>query len=272
MAYPHVAADATRSTFLAMRGMTGPLEVFEGNKGFMDAITGKFHIDWQREDLERVTQTCIKKYNAEIHSQSAIEGLLELQSRHGFKVGDVKQIDVEIFQVAFDIIGGGEEGNKKDVRTKEQADHSLPYILAVALLDGQVMPAQYEADRIVRQDVQGLMQRILVRPTAKESGRFPAQLPCRLIVTRNDGARFVIDKGDYEGFFTRQMSWETVMTKFERLSEPHTTPDLRKEIISAVGSLEDVSATELLALLAKVQGVSPQTRRLDPAQARQAAE
>ena len=68
-----------------MRGITGPSEVFEGNKGFMDTIAGKFEIDWSKEDLERVTHTILKKYNAEIHSQSSIEGILELKQEHGFR-------------------------------------------------------------------------------------------------------------------------------------------------------------------------------------------
>ena len=61
----------------------------------------------------------------------------------------VERIELETFQVAYDIIGGGEEGDKKQIRTKEQADHSLPYLLAVALLDGQVLPEQFAPERIV---------------------------------------------------------------------------------------------------------------------------
>jgi 2-methylcitrate dehydratase len=59
--------------FLAMRGVTGPFGVFEGNKGFVDAIAGPFEIDWSRQDLERVTRSVIKNYNAEVHAQSVIE-------------------------------------------------------------------------------------------------------------------------------------------------------------------------------------------------------
>ena len=55
---------ATHATFLAMRGMTGPLEVFEGNKGFMESIAGPFSLDWSRENLELVRRTSVKKYNA----------------------------------------------------------------------------------------------------------------------------------------------------------------------------------------------------------------
>src|SRR5437773_10861533 len=150
LAYANTAAACTHATFLAMRGVTGPLEVFEGNKGFMESIAGRFEIDWSAEDLERVTQTILKRYNAEIHSQSAIEGILELRDRHGFAAADISRLDVEIFDVAFHIIGGGEEGGKTLVATKEQADHSLPYLISVALLDGQVMPEQYTTERINR--------------------------------------------------------------------------------------------------------------------------
>src|SRR5215211_7699089 len=129
LAYPFTAFGAVEATFLAAHGITGPAEVFEGNKGFMDSIAGHFEIDWEREDLERVRRTFLKRYNAEIHSQSALEALLELREAHTLDADAVERIELETFQVAYDIIGGGEEGGKKEIRTKEQADHSLPYLL-----------------------------------------------------------------------------------------------------------------------------------------------
>ena len=62
----------------------------------------------------------------------------------------IEHIEVDIFDVAYHIIGGGEEGSKKEIRTKEEADHSLPYMIAVALLDGEVTPAQYMPQRIIK--------------------------------------------------------------------------------------------------------------------------
>ena len=85
LAYPNMAFGVTHAVFLAMRGITGPPEVFEGNKGFMDAIAGPFEIDWSLEDLELVRRTIVKKFNAEIHSQSAIEGILRLKQEKGFE-------------------------------------------------------------------------------------------------------------------------------------------------------------------------------------------
>ncbi len=253
LAYPDTAFGATHATFLAMRGITGPLEVFEGNKGFMDAIAGHFEIDWSKENLERVTRTIVKKYNAEVHSQSAIEGILELKQEHPFSPDQVEEIDIDIFDVAHKIIGGGEEGDKTQVHTKEQADHSLQYMVAVAILDGQVMPAQYRPERIQRSDVQTLLRKVKVRPDEEFSRRFPNEMPCRLTVRLKDGQTLVKEKKDYEGFFTRPASWQTITRKFEQLSEPYTDKPLRSEIIAAVSSLETVQVADLTRLLASVK-------------------
>ena len=249
LAYPNTAFGCTHAAFMAMRGITGPLEVFEGNKGFMDVIAGRFEIDWSQEDLEKVTETILKKYNAEIHSQSAIEGILELKKDQSFTANEMKGVDLEIFDVAYHIIGGGEEGNKSAVSTKEQADHSLPYLLSVAILDDQVMPEQYRQERIGRKDVQDLLRKIRVRPSEAYSQRFPKEMPCRLTLTLNDGRIFVKEKSDYEGFLTRPMQWETVVKKFEQLSAPYASSPLRQQMVDAVAHLERIQISELMGLL-----------------------
>ena len=253
LAYPNTAFGATYDSFLAMRGVTGPPEVFEGNKGFMETIAGRFEIDWSSEDLERVSRTIVKKYNAEIHSQSAIEGALELKHEHGFTAADVTRIEIETFDVAYHIIGGGEEGSKSIVRTKEEADHSLPYIVAVAILDDQVMPEQYRPERIRRPDVQALLRKIEVRPSDDYSRRFPDEMPCRITVALNDGRILTKEKRDYEGFVARPMSWETVAQKFAQLSAPYAVDAQRREIIDAIANLEAIEVADLARLLGKVQ-------------------
>jgi len=253
LAYPNTAFGATHAAFLAMRGITGPLEVFEGNKGFMESIAGCFEIDWSKENLERVTRTILKKYNAEIHSQSAIEGILELKQEVHFSPAEVERIEIEIFDVAHKIIGGGEEGDKTIVQNKEQADHSLQYMVAVALLDDQLLPEQYLPGRIERQDVQALLRKIIVRPREDFSDRFPNEIPCKLTVLLRDGRTLIKEKRDYEGFYTRPMQWETVSRKFEQLSGPYADSALRRDIREAVFRIEEIQARDLMRLLARVR-------------------
>ncbi len=253
LAFPHTAFGGTNAAFLAKHGITGPPAVFEGNKGFMDSIVGEFSIDWEKEDLERVNRTIIKKYNAEIHSQSSIEGMIELKQQYGFSVDEVDSIKIRIFDVAYHIIGGGEEGDKTIVRTKEEADHSLQYMVAASLLDGQVMPEQYEQDRIESDDIQSQLKKIKVIPDDEFSDRFPCEMPMRLTVYLTNGQTHTIEKQDYEGFHSRPMSWATIIEKFEQLAEPYTTSGLRDQIVKVTKDFERHSVDELMGLLREVQ-------------------
>ena len=249
LAYPNMAYGATDAAFLAKRGITGPMEVFEGKGGLMDAITGKFELDWSKENLEAVLKTDIKKYNAEFHAQTTMEATLELRQKDNINPADIKKIDVAIFDVAYNIIGGGNDGAKKHVQTKEEADHSLPYMIAVALIDGEVTPAQYVPARIVKKDVQDLLQKVNIRPDAAMSAHFPTEMPCRIEIELNDGKRLSIDKHDYEGFNTHPMPWEAVVTKFNSLASPFASIAQRAAIVAVVEKLESLKVKDLIDVL-----------------------
>ena len=249
LAYPNIAYGATDAAFLAMRGITGPLEVFEGKGGLMDAITGKFELDWSKENLEMVLKTNIKKYNAEFHAQTAMEAALDLRAKEKINAADIKTINLAIFDVAFNIIGGGNDGNKQHVKTKEEADHSLPYMIAVALLDGEVTPAQYDAKRILKQDVQDLLKKVTITPDKAMSDRFPAEMPCRLDIELNGGRKLSIEKHDYEGFYTRPMPWDAVVAKFNSIASHYASEIQRAAIVDAVAHLETNGITHLTGVL-----------------------
>jgi 2-methylcitrate dehydratase len=255
LAAPFAAASALQLTLLAREGITGPLEVFEGNKGFMDSIAGGFEVDWTHEDTERVRRTRLKKYNAEMHSQTAIEALLTLRSDYGIDASQVGRIDVEIFDVAHKIIGGGEEGNKTVVRTKEEADHSLPYMLAVALLDGQVMPAQYVPERILRPDVQSLLRKVSIYPEPDLSARFPEEMPARVRIMLQTGRAL-----ECEVRSLGEPSWQWARKKFELLAADCTTVAQRASIAEMIGDLEQIQIADLMSALSAVRSQHTQPR------------
>lgn len=241
------------AAFLARQGITGPMEVFEGNKGFMDAIAGHFEIDWAHEGFDRIPKTILKKYNAEIHSQAAIEGTLELKNTHGFAFEEIDHIEIDIFDVAYHIIGGGEEGDKTVVRTKEEADHSLQYLVAVALIDGQVMPEQFLPERILRNDVQDLLRRVVVKTNDDYSRRFPEEHACGIQVFLKNGQILRKEKREYEGFHTSPMRWGNVVGKFERLSQPYLSGSLRKIMVDSIFHIEEMRVRDLTRILGGVQ-------------------
>lgn len=257
LAFPSTSWTSTHSAFLAMRGITGPEAVFEGNKGLKETITGDFKIDWALEDLEKVRHTIIKKFNAEIHSQSTLEGLEEMQSLYQIDPSEIKSIVLKTFDVAYNIIGGGEEGAKKNITVKEEADHSLPYMMAVMLLDGQVMPAQYRPERIRSRDVQELLQKVTVVPYQAYSDLFPGEVACDITIAMKDGRVYQIAKKDYQGFVTRPASWQMVIDKFNGLAASFADEMLRQEIIDLVQHIETYKVSELMELLSRVKAPEP---------------
>jgi 2-methylcitrate dehydratase len=245
----HVAKGCMHDVFLARRGITGQLRLFEEHDGYEQSLRSKFDIDWDKEYLDKVTHTAIKPYNAEVHMQVAIEASLDLKRIYGFEAQDIENIEIEIFKTAYNIVGGGEGGDKKDVQTKEQADHSMPYAVAVALLDGQVLPAQYAPDRINRGDVQNLLRKVTVRPKSSYTRNYPDKVMCKVIIHLKDSRKLEHEKYDFKGFYTRPMSWDDVVSKFEMLSEPYTDSKQRNEIIAAVNNLDNISIRDLMHVL-----------------------
>jgi len=261
LAYPNTAMAATHAALLAAHGISGPALVFEGNKGFKDTIAGPFEIDWSKEDLERVRLTIVKKHNAEIHSQSAIDAVLEIRAQPGFSADAVRAVRLRTFHAAYQIIGGGEEGDKHIVRTKEEADHSLPYILAVALIDGEVQPEQYAPARILARDVQQLLRKVSVAEDADLSARFPKQMPAELQVELEDGTTLQAVRDAYHGFHTDPFDWKAARAKFDRVAGAFANAAERDAIAQAVATLDQHGS--VLDLTDLLGNVSAMRRRKD---------
>jgi 2-methylcitrate dehydratase len=151
------------------------------------------------------------------------------------------------------LICGGEEGEKFTVRTKEEADHSLPYLVAAVILDGCVMPPQFLPERVERNDIQTLLQKVKVRPLDEFSHNFPDEMSARIKITFKDGRKISKLKKDYEGFLTHPMTWETLVQKFEQLSQNRVTKKKQLDIQNAVANLEMIQVSELCAMLEKLK-------------------
>src|SRR6266699_6682346 len=87
--------------------------------------------------------------------------------------------------------------------------HSQPYMLAVALLDGEVQPEQYAPERIAGDDVQELLRRVVIAPDQALSARFPQRMPAVLEVELDDGTVLRAARDDYHGFHTNPFDWTT---------------------------------------------------------------
>jgi 2-methylcitrate dehydratase len=243
-------------TSLAKRGFTGPSQLFEGPNGLERMFNQPIQVDWEDLSLAVVKETVLKKFCSLIHGQPVLEATLELKRKHKLSADDIDGVTCDIFQSGYDIAGGGTFGLKDLPRTKEQADYNLKYLIAAALLDGQVGPAQLEPQRIQSADAQALLARVVVQPDDAFSARYPQELNARVTVQTKDGRRIAQEKLGYEGSLANPMSWERVVEKFHWLSEAYADVALRMQIIETVQELDSRSLSDLMRLLAAVRPVA----------------
>jgi len=248
-----VAFECVHGVFLASRGVTGPKYVIEGPNGLAQLLGESIQVAWDRQQLDCFDRLALKSYNSAVPTESAIFCMLELRKAHPFDPGDVVGIEAQVDHNAYDFTGGGKFGPKTDVHTKEDADHSLPYLLAVAALDGDVQPAQLDPGRINKPDVQTLLCKVLVSPDDQFTARYPAEVGSRVTVRLKGGQSFSHEVKDYPGFPTRPFTWEQVGAKFDRLVGNRADAGLREDINVAVRSLESIQVKDLMKLLGRVK-------------------
>jgi 2-methylcitrate dehydratase len=246
------ALEAMNTLFLARRGVEGPLQVIEGPNGIDNLLQMQVRIDWDKVGYEGVLESTIKKYNAMIHTQSAVHCMVELVKQNKVDPTKVVSIEAEVTRITYDFAGGGLYGVDKVVQTKEQADHNLPYLLAVAMLDGDVMPAQFEPDRIIRADVQQLLKKVSVRPDHEFTELYPAKMPAKITVRLQDGTVIEHEVQDFPGMPSDPFTWEDSVEKFDRLVAGRADESVIREIKDAVRSLESIQVKDLMLLLGRV--------------------
>jgi 2-methylcitrate dehydratase len=243
------ALGAMNTLFLARRGVEGPLQVIEGPMGIDHLLGMKIDIDWDKQGYEGVTESTIKKYNSMIHTQSAVHCMVEISRQDRLDPNKIVSIELEVFQLAFDFAGGGLYGVDKVIRTKEQADHNLAYLLSVALIDGDVTPAQFKPERIAKPDVQALLKKVSIRPNTEFTAQYPQKMPAKITIRLRDGTVVEHQVQDYPGLASHPFTWEDSVEKFDALVVGRVDAALSREIKEAVLSLESIQARDLVKLL-----------------------
>jgi len=250
------ALGAMNTLFLAGRGVEGPLQVIEGPMGIDHLLGMRIDIDWDKQGYEGVTESTIKKYNSMIHTQSAVHCMVEIAGQNRLDPNKIVSIELEVFQLAFDFAGGGLYGVDKVIRTKEQADHNLPYLLSVALIDGDVTPAQLKPGRIAKPDVQALLKKVSVRSNDEFTAQYPRKMPAKITIRLQDGSVIEHQVQDYPGLASRPFTWEESVEKFDALVVGRVDAALSREIKAAVLSLESIQARDLVKLLSYAKAPS----------------
>jgi 2-methylcitrate dehydratase len=241
-----VAHAARRGVFaaqLAAEGMTGPAPIFEGSMGFEKLIShaslGKVAL--QHENFI-IMQTSIKFWPAEYHAQSAIDAAIRLREQ----IGDPSAIEsvlIESHDAAVDIIGS--EPEKWHPESRETADHSLPYLTAAALVDGEITNRQFNPERFTDPSLLDLVQRVKVERHPDLSARYPEAVGNIVTVRLRDGRTFSV-RADYAlGHAKNPLNDKQLESKFHALASAQLDPEsvvAALKIAWNLDSLDDIRA------------------------------
>lgn len=254
-AFANASRNGLFATMLAAEGLTGPAPIFEGEMGFFKQVSGPFALaklgGEQAGDIDfMIKKTSIKFWPAEYHSQSAIHAALELRP----KIGDVKRLkslEIHSFDAAVDIIGKDPE--KWRPKTRETADHSLPYCTAVALVDGDVTLDSFSDVRLRDESLLAIVAKIKIVRDAALTARYPRGIPNRLVATLEDGRQLVAENEFPRGHDQNPMSDAEVEAKFRRLAKGRLDDGQADRVLALCRKLDELSD------VAELMGIFPET-------------
>ena len=215
------ATRGIEAAYLAAAGMTGPREAFEGQRGMARLVLGE--CDWELLLAPfgdwRLPRTCLKRYPAAYIIHSSIDLALDLQREHRLVAGAIDSVTVEAFGwLIEDMVNGMGGASRHEIDSRETADHSLPFCVAVALVDGEYGLRQLNGKRWEAPEVRELMRKMHFIHDRKMDERFPPDRPSRLTIVTRDGRTLVKEvpypKGDYRAPF----SDAEIADKFRSLS------------------------------------------------------
>src|SRR5213596_981693 len=253
VAFATAARHGVYSALLARAGMTGPGPIFEGQMGFekqlgvsLGNIAEKFAVPFAETGdgpASMILHTSIKFWPAEYHSQSAIEAALLLRE----EIGDpaiVRAMTIESHDASVDIIGS--EPEKWKPETRETADHSLPYITAIALIDGEVTEKQFQLERFTDPKIWKFLENVKVERNEELSGLYPGAVANIVHVDLADGQRLT-RRVDYPlGHAKNPLKDSQVEEKFKVLVDPILGSDRARKIIEIVWKVDEAKNVEEL--------------------------
>ncbi|MBI4191862.1 MAG: MmgE/PrpD family protein [Betaproteobacteria bacterium] len=211
-------ANASRNSvfaaMLAHRGLTGPGAAFEGKGGLWEALGGGFAWPLPDPNAPRmITRTHLKSLPICYHGQSAVLAAFELRRR--VPIDDIGEIEVDTYGVAIQMMAG--DPNRWAPTTHETADHSLPYVVSRALLDGKIESASFTHERLTDPTVLKMMRKVKVRESRALSERYPQGAPARLTVRLNSGEELVHEIEHPLGHAGNPMNDAQLEEKFRRM-------------------------------------------------------
>jgi 2-methylcitrate dehydratase len=246
------ARNGTFSALLGRGGLQYPSTIMDGESGYGKVVNNGLKEDVLRRrsgDYE-IMKSCTKMWPSIGTSQAPIAATLQLRE-HGVKASDIKSITLRLSDFGFE----QQKGFLGAINTREHADHSAPYLIARAFIDGDVKIADFEELRFRDPKAVAFIDKIkvLADPALTTSGG--DVLGCRMEVTLNDGSVQTADMPYPPGSYQNPATDQQIQTKFLDLAEEVVGQSAARRATDVILSIETKrDLRELIAVLEPVRG------------------
>ena len=251
---PMATQSGMLAALLAEKGYTGPEHVIDGKEGLVHCYGPEWKLKILTDGLGeswRITQCGMKFFPTEALTHAPISAVLDLVKKNDLHPDQVTKIQVRSLARAADILS---DPSKYDPHTKETADHSLPYVIAAALVDRQVTPAQFELAKIMDPTIRAQLQKVEVVADPEIEKVFPALQRVIVTITTTDG-RSLTEQLDYpKGDPRNPLTDQEIEEKFAALAEGILSPQAQRKLKDAIWNLEKLSSVSNLMALMKADG------------------
>ena len=214
-AAPLASQAGVIAAMMAKEGYEGPVEVFEGKEGVFEVISNvEWRPDWPLKGLGEdfmITQCGYKAFPTEALTHQPISAALQVCQEHDLAAEDITEILVETTVRGADILS---DPSKYKPTTKETADHSLPYVVAAVVADGNVLPSSFSDDKLKDPRIWDLLGKIKVVADPEIDAMFPGVKRARVTITDTGGNSHTAQVDHAKGSPKNPMSDDEIISKF----------------------------------------------------------
>jgi 2-methylcitrate dehydratase len=248
---PMATQAGVMAALLAEKGYSGPEHVIDGKEGVvhcmgpewkLELLTGGLGESW------RIERCGMKAFPTEALTHAPISAVLKLVREHDLEPDQIEKVYIRSLARAADILA---DPAKYDPRSKETADHSLPYVIAAAIVDRQVTPAQFEPEKIMDAKIREQLAKVEVVADPDIEAVFP-ELQRVIVSVRTTDEREFKEQLDYpKGDPRNPLTDQEIEEKFDALAAPVLSEDARARLKDAVWNLEKLDSVTALMDLCK---------------------
>ncbi len=247
---PMATQSGVLAALLAEKGYSGPEHVVDGKEGLAHCYGPEWKLNLLTDDLGeswRITQCGMKFFPTEALTHAPISAVLDLVKNNDLRPENVEKIQIRSLARAADILS---DPSKYDPLTKETADHSLPYVIAAALADRQVTPAQFEMKKIMDPTIRAQLKKVEVVADPEIEKVFPALQRVIVNIATTEGRTFSKQLDYPKGDPRNPLSDAEIEEKFSALAEGVLSKSAQKKLVDAIWNLEKIgSVSKLMAMM-----------------------